>query len=111
MKIDPDRIETLKAEVIVKKYFKPEKVGSLFIPEQSRPDKTGTVWEVVKSNDKADLEAGEKISKEDIVKVRWGHVTSLGVEDPEDSKGLYLIKVSDIFHRIKNTWDTPTEEK
>ena len=106
MQVDPQRVETLKAEIICKKYMAPEKVGSLYLPEQVREDKTGSLWEVVKSNPKADLEMGEKVGVGDIIRVRWGHSTSLGVQDKADERELYLIKAGDVAHRIKNTWDT-----
>ena len=104
MRVDPARIETLKAEIIVKKYIRPEWVGSLILPEQSREDKTGQIWEVVKSNDKADEVLGQILSVGDILKVRWGRTTELGVEDPEDGRKMFLIKAEDVYHCIKNTW-------
>ena len=81
-------------------------VGSLWLPDRFLEDRTGTLFEVVKSNEKADLVAGEEIGVGDIIRVRWGHGTDLGVEDEKDGRMLYLILAEDVQHRTKNTWST-----
>jgi len=108
--ISPDQLTIPKGEVIVKKYVRPEKVGSLYLPETSLEDTTGTLWEVVKSNEKADKAYGAPLYPGDILKVRWGHVTSLGTEDPADGRPMYIIDPEHIPVRIVNTWD-PQQEK
>ena len=104
LRVDPDRIQPMKSEVIVKKYTKPKKVGSIWLPDQVIEDKTGTVWEVVRSNEKADLEVGATMNVGDILRVRWGHATDLGCEDPADERALYLIPAADIQAVRMNTW-------
>ena len=102
--INPERIQPLKAEIIIKKYKAPAKVGSLWLPDQAIEDKTGTLWEVVKSTEKADLEVGVALGVGDILRVRWGQVTDLGCEDPTDERALYLVPAKEIQHRMVNTW-------
>ena len=104
MKVEPHKIKPLKDEVICKKYTKPQKVGSIWLPDQAIEDKTGTVWEVVRSNEKADLEVGAPLKEGDIIRVRWGHATDLGCEDPADGRELYLIPATDIQGVRVNTW-------
>lgn len=103
--INPDRIEPLKSEVVCKKYLKPERVGSIYLPSTALEDKTGTLWEVVKSNEKADEIVGAALQFGDVLRIRWGTgATDLGVDDPADRRRLYLIPAEIIQHRTVNTW-------
>lgn len=53
LRFDPDTVRPLGARILVRKYTRPEKVGSLFIPETAQHDDTNSLWEVVKWTPKA----------------------------------------------------------
>lgn len=73
----------LRDELLVTPYTKPALVGSLWIPEQSRADRTQTLWEILGSSVGADEELGMTPAPGTILKTvrRWPRDTHLVTED------------------------------
>lgn len=102
--LEPARVEPVKGLLLVKRYVKPEKVFSLFLPSQSREDKTGTLWEFVKAAEDVFEELGMEIPLGSIIKARVGHAVDSGLYDPDDRRDMFFMKAEDVGQIIPNTW-------
>ena len=107
----PDGMELLGERLLVKRYHKPDKVGTIIIPDAYREDGTGTLWEFVKAAPKALRRLSlRSIPPGSILKVRFGHVVDSGVLDSDDLKELFFINAEDVSSIMFNTWNTPSKE-
>lgn len=75
----------LRDEVLVRRYTKPAKVDSLWIPEQARHDRTQTLWEVIESSPGADEAVGTALTPGMIIQTlrRWPADMHLVDDDDE----------------------------
>ena len=69
MLINPNDWQLLGPSVLVRRYEKPERIGSILTPVESRYrfDASWTLWEVVKSCEMADEILGLKLLADDIL--------------------------------------------
>ena len=69
MLINPDQWDLLGPSLLVKRYTKPEQIGSILLPSASQYayDSSWTLWEVVKSNPIVDEWLGYTLIVDDIL--------------------------------------------
>lgn len=104
--ISPARIEPRGSLILVKTYVKPEKVRSIFLPKTALEDTTGTLYEVVRSTEKADEVCGRRLRVGDILTIRWGRgVIDSGLEDPADRRRMYFLEAEHVKQQMANTWN------
>lgn len=106
--LDPERIEPLRNLLLVRKYRKPEKYGRIILPELTRKDRTGSFWEVVRSNPTAEEEIGVRIPEGSILKVRLSGPGDpggrfSGYHDP-DGRMIFFLDPEKVYSVIPKDW-------
>jgi hypothetical protein len=102
--ISTDKIQPRPDLLLVKRYAKPEKVGSLYLPDEWRDDRSGMLWEFVKAGREVFRTLGIKIPLGSIIKTRPGKVVDSGLLDEIDNKQLFFLKAEDCSQILPNTW-------
>lgn len=107
-------VEPIGERLIVRKYVKPEKVGSIWLNPAWRTDHSRALWEVVKVSERAqaffesDAAFGERLEEDWIVITQPNH----GVHAPpvalSDGADAFLIHAQDVMKVIP--W-VPGEER
>ena len=95
--IDALTITPRKDLVLVKRYEKPERYGSLFIPHSFAEDATWSLWEVVRVGSEVANLAGIEVAVDDVLSTR---ALTSGVPIPyydiRDNRDLFFLGVGEI---------------
>lgn len=70
MSIEIDKVRPLGHRILVRRYRKPEKVGSIILPDSVRDDFTLSLWEFVKAAPAALKFLGYDLQPDDIIQTR-----------------------------------------
>ena len=65
--INPKTLKLLGARALVKLYERPDKYGSILLPDKFKRDQTWTLWELVQATDAFEQELGVKFEVDDII--------------------------------------------
>ncbi len=66
--IDPKTLQLLGSRILVKLYERPDKIGSILLPDKYRRDLSWTLWELVnKGNGEFEEQLGVKLQVDDII--------------------------------------------
>lgn len=70
MTIDLTTIRPLGERILVRRYEKPEKIGSIYLPDEARKDATQSLWEIVRASPEAESALGCALPADDILVTR-----------------------------------------
>ena len=94
-------IEPIGSRLLVRKYIKPEKIGSLYLNPAWLTDNSRALWEVVKISKKAEDYFGMKVKKDSIVIT----LPNRGVHYPLwDKEEHYFLFAEEVVKWIPKTW-------
>lgn len=95
---DIERLRPLHRNVIVHKYFQPERVGSIILADSWAEDSSFTLYEVVKAAAGVEEELGFKLEKGDIVRTEFFHMgIYIGTYIPSNARGRGLPESCDLW--------------
>lgn len=101
MPIDVSTIRPLGERILVRRYEKPEKIGSIILPDEVRADNTMSLWEVVEASAKAKELLGVDLEEDDILQTRPWRGTFLNELEPGDGPRYAFINASEVINIIK----------
>lgn len=65
--INPQTLKLLGARALVRLYERPNKFGSILLPDKFKRDQTWTLWELVRCTAEFEHELGMKLEPDDIL--------------------------------------------
>jgi hypothetical protein len=68
--LEPSAIRPLRDLVLVRRYERPERIGSIWVPDEARFDPTLSLWEVERAGPRASALLGHELERDDIVATR-----------------------------------------
>ena len=80
MLIKPEQWDLLGPSILVKRYEKPTQIDSILLPPDYRFDSSWTLWEVVKTCEKADDFIGYALKVDDILTTLRRIPTNVGID-------------------------------
>lgn len=98
-------IKPLKTRILVRKYKRPEKVGSIFLNPAWLVDNSRALWEVVKASAKAEEYLGVALPPETILVTLPSRGVHVILDEPEEHYFLFAEEVVKIIN-----WTEEDEE-
>lgn len=106
--VEPSEVfgQLLRDNVLVTRYQRPKRYGSLVLPDEWQEDTSQTLWEIVQASDGAEEALGQRLGPGDILQTRRRFPVDTGMEDPE-GRVLFILSIegNGVMGVTKNTWD------
>lgn len=94
-------IRPLGTRMLVRKYVRPERIGSLYVPPSFDVDNSRSLWEVVKSTEKANKYLGVGLQEGDLLVTLPNRGVYVEVDDAAEH---YFLFAEEVVKYIPKTW-------
>lgn len=103
--LDPRKLAPLGSRILATRYERPDRVGSLIIPETARTDYNRTLWEVVATGPRVAEVVGHELREDDILTTPAslrGRIFAAGVYIGHfEGRDYFILEARDVTHVMR----------
>jgi hypothetical protein len=101
MMLDPATIRPVGTKILCRRYEKPETVRGIIIPELSRQDWTGSLWEPIAFGPKAKDLLQQEIDDVEYIILKTNPWRGMSIGRGTDDKDLFMIEAAEVTNVIR----------